>query len=182
MVDRELDSIDFRDDDAHRRHVDEAPSPVSRTPSHYAAPAEVFVVLPRPRGPRKNHERPDSEPKRSCVRITIQQRKNLLVAFREHANDMPPVLFEAKLCITISSVENLLVKLLRGEDIQPKGYYNQKSRVDPFQYLVRLKAKLDQTVPMRVVRNDLEVVVERHCGDVQSLGREVVDEEVWLRS
>ena len=110
MVDRELDYIDFRDD-ARRQYVDGAPSPVSGTPPDPAAPAEIFVIPPRQRGPRKTPERRGSQPMRSYVRITIQQRKNLLVAFREHADDIPPVWYAAKLCIEISSVENLLVKL-----------------------------------------------------------------------
>ena len=58
MVDRELDYIDFRDFDARRQYVDEAPSPVSGTPTHLAAPADVFATPPpRPRGrPRKSPE------------------------------------------------------------------------------------------------------------------------------
>ena len=167
MVDRELDYIDFRDDDVRRQYVDGAPSPVSGTPLDHAAPVELFVMPepPRTRGrPRKTPERPASQPRRSYVRITIQQRKNFLEAFREHADDMPPVWYSAKLGLTISSVENLLVKLRRGESIMPKGYYNRKSRVIPFQHLVRREVELDPTVPMRVVRDDLEAVVELSGG------------------
>ena len=70
----------------------------------------------------------------------------------------------------ISGVENLLVKLQRGEIIVPKGY-NRKSRVVPFQHLVRLKAKLDPTVSMRVVGNDPEAVVELSGGTSRRLER-----------
>ena len=180
MVDRELDYIDFRDDDARRQYVDEAPSPVSGTPSHRAAPAEFLVIPPRQRGPWKTPERPASQQRRSYVRVAIQQRKNFLVAFREHADDTPPVRYAAKLCITISRVENILVKLRRGESIVPTGYYNRKSRVDLFQHLVRREVDLDPTVSLRVVRNDPEAVVKWHCWDVEALGREVVDEVVRL--
>ena len=62
----------------------------------------------------------------------------------------------------------------------PKGYYNRKSRVDPFQHLVRSEVELDLTVPMRVVRDDLEVIVEWYGGDVEELGTEVLDEKVGL--
>ena len=163
MVNRELDYIDFRDDDALRQYVDEAPSPVPGTPLHPAAPAEVFAMphrQPRPRGrPRKNPERPASEPKRSYVRTTIQQRKNLVAAFREHGDDKPPVWYAATLGITLSNVTNLLVKLRRWESIMPKGYYHRKSRVVPFQHLVRREVELDPTVPMQVVRDGLHLIV-----------------------
>ena len=183
MVDRELDYIDFRDDDARRQYVDEAPSLVSGTPLDNAAPTELFVMPepPRQRGrPRKNPERPASEPRRSYVRITIQQRKNLLAAFREHADDMPLVWYADELGITISGVENLFVKLRRGEGIVLTGYYNRKCLVGLFQHLVRREVELDPTVPMRVVRNDLEAIVKWHCGNIETLGREVVDEVVRL--
>ena len=181
MVDRELDYIDFRDDDdAHRQRVDEASSPVSGTTLHHAAPTEIFVMPPRQRGPWKTPERPASQPRRSCVRITIQQRKNFLEAFREHADDMQPVQCAAKLCITNSSVENLLVKLRRGEGIVLTGYFNWKIRVDPFQHLVRLKAEFDPAVSMQDVRNDLEAIVKWNCVNTEALGREVVDEVVRL--
>ena len=163
MVNREVDYIDFRDDDALRQYVDEAPSPVPGTPLHPAAPAEVFVMpppQPRPRGrPRKNPERRASEQNRSYVNTTIQQRKNLVAAFREHSDDKPPVWYAATLGITLSNVTNLLVKLRRRESIMPKGYYHRKSRVVPFQHLVRREVELDPTVPMQVVREDLHVIV-----------------------
>ena len=125
MVNRELDDIDFRDDDALRQYVDDAPSPAPGAPLQPAAPADIFVMpspAPRPRGrPRKNPERPPAQPKRSYVRITIQQRKNLLAAFR-------------------------------------------KSRVTPFQHLVRHETELDAAVPTRVVRSNPEAIVERLGG------------------
>ena len=96
------------------------------------------------------------------------------------ADDKPPVLFAAMHGITFSSVENLNVKLRRGENM-PKCHYNWKSRIVPFQLHVRLEVELDPTVPMRVVRNDLEAIVERNGGNVEALGTEVVDEVVRLR-
>ena len=66
---------------------------------------------------------------------------------------MPLVWYVAKFGITISSVENLLVKFRRGENIMPK-VYDRKSRVDMFQHLVRREVKLDLTVPMHVVLNN----------------------------
>ena len=61
--------------------------------------------------------------------------------------------------MTISGVENLFVKLRRGENALQKGY-NWKNRVDPFQHLVRREVELDQIVPMRVVWNDPKAMVE----------------------
>ena len=168
MVNRELDCIDFCDHAALRQVDDDAQSPAPGAPISHAAPVEIFVMpsqAPRPRGrPRKNPERPPAQPKRSYVRITIQQRKNLLAAFREHGDDKPPVWHAAKLGITVSNVANLIVKLRRGESIMPKGYYNRKSRVTPFQHVVRREIDLDAAVPMRVVRSDLEAIVERLGG------------------
>ena len=44
----------------------------------------------------------------------IQQRKNLLAAFREHGgDDMQPVWYAVSLGITVSDVAGLLVKLRR---------------------------------------------------------------------
>ena len=87
MVNRELDCIDFCDHAARRQVDDDMQSPAPGAPLSPAAPAEIFVMpspAPRPRGrPRKNPERPPAQPKRSYVRITIQQRKNLLAAFRK---------------------------------------------------------------------------------------------------
>ena len=117
MVNRELDYIDFRDYDALRQYVDDAPSPAPGTPLHPAAPAEIFTMPPQPsrsRGrPRKNPQTQPTRQKRSYVRITIQQRKNLLATFREHGDDKPPVWYAARLGITVANVANLLVKLRR---------------------------------------------------------------------
>ena len=63
---------------------------------------------PRKR-PRKNAEPPTAQRKRSYVRITIQQRKNLIAAFREHGDDNPPVWYAATLGIALVNVANLLV-------------------------------------------------------------------------
>ena len=143
MVNRELDYIDFRDDDALRQYVDDAPSPAPGAPLQPAAPAEIFVMpspAPRPGGrPRKNPARSADRLKRSSLRVTIPQRKNLLAAFR-------------------------------------------KSRVTPFQHLVRHEIELDAAVPTRVVRSDLEAIVGRYGGNVEALGPEVVDEAVRLRN
>ena len=138
-------------------------------------------LLRYPRRPpkRKTSQEPSApgqpviERKRRRVRITIQQMKELLAAFREHSDDTRLVLYADKLDITISSVENIFVKLRRGENMTPKGYYNQKSRVDPFQYLVRREVELDPTVPMLVVRDDLEAIVERYGGDVEASEQKV---------
>ena len=185
MVNRELDYIDFRDYDALRQYVDEAPSPAPGTQTRPTEPAEVFVMPQqpsRPRGrPRKNTEPQTTQQKRRYVRITNQQRKNLIAAFREHGDDMPPVWYSTTIGIKLTNVANLLVKLRRGESIMPKGYYNRKSRVIPFQHLLRREIELDPTVPMRVVREDLAAIVERHGGNVEVLGPEVVDEAVRLR-
>ena len=63
----------------------------------------------------------------------------------------------------------------------PKGYYHRKSRVVPFQHLVRREVELDPTVPMQVVREDLQAIVERYGGNVEALRTEVVDEVVRMR-
>ena len=101
-----------------------------------------------------------SEQKRSYVRTTIQQRKNIVAAFREHGDDKPPVWYAATLGITLSNVTNLLVKVRRGESITPKGYYHRKSLVVPLQHLVRREVELDPTVPMQVVLENSHVIVE----------------------
>ena len=87
------------------------------------------------------------------------------------ADDKSPVWYAAKHGITISSVENINVKLRRGEGIVPKCHYNRKSCIVPFQHLVRLEVELDPTVPMRDVRNDLEVIVGLSGGTSRRLER-----------
>ena len=88
MVNRELDCIDFCDHAARRQVDDNAQSPVPGAPISHAAPAETFVMPsqpPHPSGrPRKNPERPAGRQQRSDVRVTIQQRKNHLAAFRKN--------------------------------------------------------------------------------------------------
>ena len=122
MVSRELDDIDFYDHGARRQVDDDMQSPAPGAPISHAAPAEIFVMpspAPRPGGrPRKNPARSADRLKRSSLRVTIPQRKNLLAAFR-------------------------------------------KSRVTPFQHLVRHEIELDAAVPTRVVRRDPEAIVER---------------------
>ena len=117
MVNRELDYIDSSDYDALRHCVVDAPIPAPGTHTHSAAPAEIFTMPPLPsrsRGrPRKNPQHPPVQSKRSCVRITIQQRKNLLAAFRERGDDKTPIRYTARLGITVANVANLLVKLRR---------------------------------------------------------------------
>ena len=120
--------------------------------------------------------------KRSYVRITNQQRNDLIIAFREFGDDKPPEWYSCKFGITLHNVANLLVKLRRGESIMPKGYYNRKSRVVPFQHLVRREIELDATVPMWQVRKDLEAVVARYGSDVESLAPDVVDDIVRARN
>ena len=51
MVNRELDYIDFHDYDALRQHVDDAPSPAPGKQTHPTAPAEIFIMPPRPSSP-----------------------------------------------------------------------------------------------------------------------------------
>ena len=185
MDSRELDYVDFRDVDALRNYVDNAPTPMEGTPLEPVA-SDIFVMPAqprRPRGrPRKNMNVTPPRQKRSYVRITNQQRNDLVLAFREFGDDKPPEWYSCKFGITLHNVANLLVKLRRGESIMPKGYYNRKSRVVPFQHLVRREIELDATVPMWQVRKDLEAVVARYGSDVESLAPDVVDDIVRARN
>ena len=88
----------------------------------------------RPRGrPARTPEHPPAKPKWIRHRITIQQRKNIITAFREHGDDKTPIRYTARLGITVAIVANLLVKLRR--------------------------IGLDLGVPMRVVQKPLVAIV-----------------------
>ena len=117
MVKGELDVIDFRGlDDARRQHGDEAPSPVSGTPPHSQRRQDLHdAAVPSESKAAQEPERPASEDTESCP-LHIQQRRNLVVAFRNMASAWP-CLVAATLSITLSNVANLHVWLWRAEDI-----------------------------------------------------------------
>ena len=77
--------------------------------------------------------------------------------------------------------QDFAVEVEMGESILPKEQYKRKSRVLPFQHLVMRRLSLHPTTPLREVREDLQLIVDRHGEDVENIPVSVVDEIVAER-
>ena len=183
MNQRELDYIDTRDPQALSDYVNNAPEPAQGEPLP-EVPHSVIVVPRPPRArPGRPPTRPESDdPKRRYVRISARQKCQLCALFAQHGDAKTPQWFASECGIPLANTKVLLWKIKKGESIMPKDHYKRKSRVTPFQHLVKRRLEIDPTTPLRVLREDLIQVVVRHGDDVETLPEAVMNEVVQERA
>ena len=180
---RELDYVDMRDARARAEYINDAPEPAEGEPLPEVCQAVLVVPVPprMPRGRPRTRQEPDA-PKRPYVRVSIRQKAQLDALFSQNGDAKTAEWYASQCGIPLSNTKTLLWKVRKGESLLPKNHYKRKSRVLPFQHLVKRRLAIDPTTSLAVVREDLIQVVAQHGPNVETLPEAVMDEIVQQRA
>ena len=169
----ELEYVDLRDPSARQQYLDDSPTPIQDT-----SLPEISRVLPPPLPPpppsKAKKARPPQpseatrEKKRNYFKTSLAQKLEMKAEFEKFGDSMSDVEYSAKLGIPLKNAPKLLTSLRKGISILPKGHYHRKSRVLPYQHLVKQILIDDPSISIAKLRECLIARTETNEGIVES--------------
>ena len=154
MFRTQLEFVELGDTSTWQTSVDDAPTPLegSLLPD---VPSEVPKTPPLPRTRQPHQSKQPRSDKRPYVKATLQQKLSLKAAFEKNGDASSDVQYSTRLGIPLGNTPRLLTKLQKGSSILPKGHFIRKSRVLPYQHLVKPMNEDDPSITIQKMRECL---------------------------
>ena len=174
----QLEYVDLRDPSTRQSYVDDAPTPLEGTPLPDVG-LDVSSTLPPPppkrtKPPRHPITQPRSD-KRPYVKTTLTQKLGLKAAFEKNGDALTDVQYSTQFGIPLKNTQRLLTELRKGNSILPKGHFSRKSRVLPYQHLVKRMIEVDPSITVQKMRECLVVLTNTLNQDAESTDASAVD-------
>ena len=103
--------------------------------------------------------------KRRYVKTTLDQKLGLTAEFERVGDALSDIEYSTKFGIPLKNTQKLLTSLRKGQSILPKGHYSRKSRVIPYQHIVKRLLANDPSITIKKLRECLICGVEGTEGD-----------------
>ena len=175
MSGTQLENDDLRDPSTRQFYVDDAQTPLEGNP----LPDDLLEVSMPPPLPRRTRQTKKPKQPRSdklpYVKATLQQKLGLKAASEKNGDALSDVQYSTQLGIPFKNTQRLLTELRNGRSILPKGHFSRKSRVLPYQHIVKRMIEVDPSFTIRKMREYLVVLTNTLDQDPESTDASVVN-------
>ena len=100
----------------------------------------------------------------------------MTAAFEKNGDALSDVQYSTQFGITLKNTQRLLTELRKGNSILSKDHFNRKSRVLPYQHLVKRMIEIDPSITVAKMRECLVVFTNTHGHDVELTDVSAVDD------